>query len=183
MYRLTTPEGECLALDCYGIECVCTPDENCDEGCLNQRIARLAQYEDTGLTPEQVTELKERREEKEQADNWISCKESKNIGEGGADTLLFDRGQPVKHGAWCKDEQGYDVYVECSECGLNLSTSNYIENEWRDILKYCPCCGARMDLDNVTHDRCSNYMDCDGSCFIDDTPCDCGGNIEKCKGE
>ena len=54
--------------------------------------------------------------------------------------------QPMKHGAWRKDEQGYDVYVECSECGLNLSTSNYIENEWREILKYCPCCGARMDL-------------------------------------
>lgn len=54
--------------------------------------------------------------------------------------------QPVKHGAWRKDEQGYDVYVECSECGLNLSTSNYIENEWREILKYCPYCGARMDL-------------------------------------
>ena len=31
-------------------------------------------------------------------------------------------------------------------------------------------------------DRCSNYMDCDGNCFIDDTPCDCNGNIEKCKG-
>ena len=55
--------------------------------------------------------------------------------------------QPAKHGEWRKDEQGYDVYVECSECGLNLSTSNYIENEWREILKYCPCCGARMDGD------------------------------------
>lgn len=53
--------------------------------------------------------------------------------------------EPVKHGVWCKDEQGYDVYVECRECGLNLSVSNYIENEWREILKYCPCCGARMD--------------------------------------
>ncbi|MBP5432180.1 hypothetical protein [Ruminococcus sp.] len=52
--------------------------------------------------------------------------------------------KPVKRGTWRKDEQGYDVYVECSECGLNLSTSNYIENEWRDILKYCPCCGADM---------------------------------------
>ena len=54
MKRLTTPEGECVALNSYGIECVCTPDENCDEGCLNQRIARLAQYENTGLTPEQI---------------------------------------------------------------------------------------------------------------------------------
>ena len=64
MYRLTTPEGECLALNSYGVECVCTPDENCDEGCLNQRIARLAQYENTGLTPEQVTELNERQSER-----------------------------------------------------------------------------------------------------------------------
>lgn len=63
------------------------------------------------------------------------------------DCLLPDV-QPVKHGEWRKDEQGYDVYVECSECGLNLSISNYIENEWREILKYCPCCGARMDGDS-----------------------------------
>jgi hypothetical protein len=63
-------------------------------------------------------------------------------------TLKASDVQPVKHGTWHKDEQGYDVYVECSECGLNLSTSNYIENEWRDILKYCPNCGARMDGDN-----------------------------------
>ena len=69
MYRLTTPEGECLALNSYGVECVCTPDENCDEDCLNQRIARLAQYENTGLEPEEIMSMKE------QADNWISCKE------------------------------------------------------------------------------------------------------------
>lgn len=38
-------------------------------------VQRLGEYEDAGLTPEEVAELKERREEKEQADNWISCKE------------------------------------------------------------------------------------------------------------
>lgn len=54
--------------------------------------------------------------------------------------------QPVKHGTWRKAEQGYDTYVECSECGLNLEMSNYVESEWRELLKYCPCCGARMDL-------------------------------------
>lgn len=65
------------------------------------------------------------------------------------DIMRFPRAdvQPVKHGTWRKDEQGYDVYVECSECGLNLSICNYIENEWRETLKYCPCCGARMDGD------------------------------------
>ena len=38
------------------------------------------------------------------------------------------------------------------------------------------------DGNTVLQDRCSNYNDCYGSCFIDDTPCDCEGNIEKCKG-
>ena len=52
---------------------------------------------------------------------------------------------PVKHGKWEYEKQGYDVYVECCECGLNLDMSNYIENEWREIMKYCPCCGAKMD--------------------------------------
>lgn len=62
--------------------------------------------------------------------------------------IAADDVQPVKRGAWRKDEQDYDAYVKCSECGLNLSISNYIENEWREILKYCPCCGARMDGGN-----------------------------------
>ena len=48
--------------------------------------------------------------------------------------------------------------------------------------KYCDDCGARMDLNGATPDRCRNYIDCDGSCYIDDSPCECGGNIEKCKG-
>ena len=79
--------------------------------------------------------------------NGVMCRA---CADAGAMDILIDIPaadvQPVKHGAWHKDEQGYDVYVECSECGLNLSTSNYIENEWREILNYCPNCGARMDL-------------------------------------
>ena len=55
--------------------------------------------------------------------------------------------QPVKHGTWEHEEQGYDVYAKCSECGKSFEMSNYIENEWREILKYCPCCGAKMDGD------------------------------------
>ena len=53
--------------------------------------------------------------------------------------------KPVKHGIWRKDELGYEVYVECSECDLILSASDYIENKWLEILNYCPCCGARME--------------------------------------
>lgn len=55
--------------------------------------------------------------------------------------------QPVTVGRWKKDTMGYDVYIECSECGTSLSMSNYIEEEWRELMRYCPCCGARMDGD------------------------------------
>lgn len=103
--------------------------------------------------------------------------------------------QPVKHGRWLethisfcnlipedKKEEGHSFFMaemKCSCCkkyntvtfALSLNKPNF-----------CHHCGARMDLNSVTHDRCSNYMDCDGNCFIDDTPCDCDGNIEKCKG-
>lgn len=81
----------------------------------------------------------------------------------------------VKHGKW---EQG-----KCTNCKKSLEDLFSGDFYWDDDdLHFCPNCGARMDLDSVTHDRCSNYMDCDGNCFIDDTPCDCNGNIEKCKG-
>ena len=85
--------------------------------------------------------------------------------------------QPVKHGRWeCVGHDDTTYWYRCSVCG---------HEEHDNMTKHdncCCSCGARMDLDSVTHDRCSNYMDCDGNCFIDDTPCDCNGNIEKCKG-
>ena len=84
----------------------------------------------------------------------------------------------IRHGTW-SDQKLFDdgfgggrVGYICSACGKYVPCKG----------NYCSECGARMDLDSVTHDRCSNYMDCDGNCFIDDTPCDCNGNIEKCKG-
>lgn len=83
----------------------------------------------------------------------------------------------VIHSRWIPTGDGtYNAY--CENCGQERGSKSWNKNDF----KYCFGCGARMDLDSVTHDRCSNYMDCDGSCFIDDTPCDCNGNIEKCKG-
>lgn len=84
--------------------------------------------------------------------------------------------QPVKHGEWEK-KSSVGVF-RCSLCQhIFMLGADEI-----DEYHFCPNCGARLDGDTVLHDRCSNYMDCDGSCFIDDTPCNCGGNIEKCKG-
>lgn len=57
MNRLTTPEGECMRKNEWGDTEKCCPDDSCDEGCLNLRIARLADYEDTGLEPDEIRKL------------------------------------------------------------------------------------------------------------------------------
>lgn len=83
--------------------------------------------------------------------------------------------EAVKHGEW----DGY-ICSECNACADYFISGHYYFDEKPN---FCPNCGARMGGKKATlTERCSNYMDCDGSCFIDDTPCDCGGNIEKCKG-
>lgn len=88
--------------------------------------------------------------------------------------------QPVVHAYWIELPKALNPNenpCKCSNCGHVLSFMNYYPKS-----KYCDDCGARMDLDGVTPTICSNYMDGDGSCYIDDNPCECDGNIEKCKG-
>lgn len=47
----------------------------------------------------------------------------------------------VKHGEWIENED--DFWVTCSSCG----TARYDdETEAIDMFKYCPYCGAKMDL-------------------------------------
>ena len=73
-----------------------------------------------------------------QTTQLFKCKDEDIIEALGADV------QPVKRGRWKKDTEGYDVYIECSERGVSLNMSDYIENEWKEIMHYCPCCGADM---------------------------------------
>ena len=89
--------------------------------------------------------------------------------------------QPIKQGRWIDSgrDNDYNKYYHCSECKNEIVM--YRDSE-RVFPKYCGECGARMNLNSVTYDRCSNYIPCDGSCFIDDTLCECDGNTEKCKG-
>lgn len=62
--------------------------------------------------------------------------------------------QPVKHGHWEEeDTMPYDNFVVCSECGMNLSYQNYTKEEWQESFRYCPCCGARMDLKDGDDDE------------------------------
>lgn len=51
---------------------------------------------------------------------------------------------PVKRGNWDREDGEYGGYVLCSECGLNLDVSDYEKQEWREILRFCPSCGADM---------------------------------------
>lgn len=88
--------------------------------------------------------------------------------------------QPVVHAYWIELPKALNPNenpCKCSNCGHVLSFMNYYPKS-----KYCDDCGARMDLNGATPDKCRNYIDCDGSYYIDDTPCECGENIEKCKG-
>ena len=57
----------------------------------------------------------------------------------------YDNECKEKHGTWSVVEQGYDAYIKCSECSLELSMSNYIADEWRDTMIYCPRCGVKMN--------------------------------------
>jgi len=93
-----------------------------------------------------------------------------SIGECGADSLLFDRGQrralinaiqdisaikgadvqPVKHGRWIIDyAEGRKIYhAHCSECGKeptkNIGGDYYIDK----LSDFCPNCGAMMGGDS-----------------------------------
>lgn len=46
--------------------------------------------------------------------------------------------QPVKHGEWKINSDGY--YPYCSECGTAADQLT------KNLTKYCPECGARIDL-------------------------------------
>jgi hypothetical protein len=57
MDRLTTEKGECKCFLC-GIKNPHYPDDFCTEECLNKRIMKLADYENTGLTPDEILNLR-----------------------------------------------------------------------------------------------------------------------------
>lgn len=69
-------------------------------------IVRLAKYEDSGLTPEQVGGIK----------------------------------HTIQHGKWIPLKvHGIITYEKCSTCGERESLGI-------ELKKYCPNCGAKMDL-------------------------------------
>lgn len=78
--------------------------EDCPE--INRLYERLAEYEDTGLTPEQIMELKERN----------TPKEAIYEGDGYSDEeMVYDTWICPNCGA--KYEVDYDDYDFCPDCG------------------------------------------------------------------
>lgn len=50
--------------------------------------------------------------------------------------------EEVRHGRWIKTDPGNDtLFATCSQC-------NYPVDWWRGKTKYCPNCGAKMDLED-----------------------------------
>lgn len=51
----------------------------------------------------------------------------------GAETI-----DPVKHSKWVKPDYKPYIFTKCSDCGYRVEIQNKS--------KFCPNCGARMDL-------------------------------------
>ena len=57
--------------------------------------------------------------------------------------------QPVRHGRWIEttEQCGWieEECVECSECSNTFVLGDYTVDDIRELFKYCPNCGARME--------------------------------------
>lgn len=56
------------------------------------------------------------------------------------DTQPIVDAEPVMHGRWAD-------YGHCSCCGWGWSDLVYDRTEQMSHMNYCPCCGAKMDLE------------------------------------
>lgn len=58
--------------------------------------------------------------------------------------------EPVRHGRWKEISDDYEICAtefECSNCKESFCTSELSDKEFRKMMKYCPNCGAKMDLE------------------------------------
>lgn len=133
MERLTFEGSFCDIAQCRELPCPYN-------GACSQRKAweRLKAYEDTGLTPAEVSAL---------IKDWSDL--CTTIGEcGGIDRLRElaeadkDGRVAVVHGRW--GHLGGDEWL-CTACGFVITT----EGSWdKPTKKYCEDCGAKMDGGN-----------------------------------
>lgn len=64
--------------------------------------------------------------------------------------VAIDALREEKHGQWLESEQSvgwsYCDSAECSVCGEDFILGEYDMDEIREYFKYCPNCGAIMDV-------------------------------------
>lgn len=89
-------------------------------------------------------EIKRLLEEKEY---WMA----RGHGDGGINMIIADLERapyvdvaPVVHGKWNKFEHKGRSFVFCSKCNNLVENKGFTSRE--TIFKYCPECGARMDV-------------------------------------
>lgn len=62
---------------------------------------------------------------------------------------IIENSEEVKHGEWevCSDE--YEICASefvCSNCKESFCASELTDSEFLQMMKYCPNCGAKMDI-------------------------------------
>ena len=103
---------------CYPEDFVLDMDDE-HYAAYEETMLRLCEYEETGLTPAEITELKQKATDV----------------------------QPVKRGKW--EFKGYDVHCSlCGMRNKNAVVCVGSEGKSvREPFAYCPNCGARMEVD------------------------------------
>lgn len=102
-------------------------------------VKRMAEYLDKNLAVKELENLRQYYEMHDDCDEMVAkkCKDA-------VSSLPVSDVAPVVHSKWGE----YEVFpfapslngYPCGNCGMHFSASSV------PILKYCPNCGARMDL-------------------------------------
>ena len=70
--------------------------------------------------------------------DWCICGDETTARDLVDEAPIIDA-EPVRHGKWIDVSGGY--LYECSKCKAQANS-----NQFKSNLKYCPNCGAKMDL-------------------------------------
>lgn len=106
---------------------------------ISKIVDRLAAYEDTGLEPEEIKAIIDSdTKEFSEYDELMPKHRIKELAQAEKD------GRLAGHGRWIYNEKG-NLY-RCSVC---LEYPSFIPTHCH-ISKYCPSCGAKMDLSDMS---------------------------------
>lgn len=130
------------------------PREERKSAPASNAVVRLAAYEDTGLTPEEIERILDAygRRMTLRTESGQRLEIIRDIPTGRLRELVKAEKEqrwintavaPVVHARWIKKHDDVCYWYECSECGRKPPHSEFYQE---DHSRYCPNCGARMDL-------------------------------------